>query len=454
MHVPVTDEDNMEDGCSQKLASAKYFRLLLLILIPCICALILLLVILITFVGVLGKKCFYENGSDLLGTESDTEMLDIPFPNITDSGSNMAPSRGNKMQPSSWTTSPLFHVDQMHKNFSIHKEATQVISQTPVLKTSPADERILTKGPGDTFWSSVKSEEETPWSTGTPMKVIDKTSSLPRLKPTHPPAVQGIDLKMGSCINITYNQCQMLPYNHTTLRPVLSIVKSIEMEKFLKFFSYLNRLSCYQHIMLFGCSLALPECISDGVDRYLGTKVVMDSCPVDHFVRLQRKDVNQFLGCSKTKLKTVIQPGSASLHNEKKESNCFVKVMGASSVEVEFAFQEYYSAMATMIVMTGVMRRIADFMSGISFPFLLCVLSEPSIDCSEGLFRCNTGKCLNYTFVCDGYDDCGDISDEQNCDCNPVTQHRCGDGRCIKMDWVCDGDHDCMDKSDEANCCK
>jgi len=46
-----TDEDNMGDGCSQKLASAKFLRLLLLILIPCICALILLLVILLTFVG-------------------------------------------------------------------------------------------------------------------------------------------------------------------------------------------------------------------------------------------------------------------------------------------------------------------------------------------------------------------------------------------------------------------
>lgn len=65
----------------------------------------------------------------------------------------------------------------------------------------------------------------------------------------------------------------MLPYNYTTINSVLSIVKSIEMEKFLKFFSYLSRLSCYQHIMLFGCSLALPECISDGDDRYLGMKI-------------------------------------------------------------------------------------------------------------------------------------------------------------------------------------
>nr|XP_006012285.1 PREDICTED: atrial natriuretic peptide-converting enzyme-like [Latimeria chalumnae] len=46
-----TDEDNMGDDCSPKLESAKHLRLLLLILIPCICTLICLLVILLAFVG-------------------------------------------------------------------------------------------------------------------------------------------------------------------------------------------------------------------------------------------------------------------------------------------------------------------------------------------------------------------------------------------------------------------
>lgn len=31
-------------------------------------------------------------------------------------------------------------------------------------------------------------------------------------------------------------------------------------------------------------------------------------------------------------------------------------------------------------------------------------------------FRCNlTKKCLRKPFICDGYDDCGDLSDEAHC---------------------------------------
>uniref|UniRef100_A0A8C4UQQ7 Corin, serine peptidase n=1 Tax=Falco tinnunculus TaxID=100819 RepID=A0A8C4UQQ7_FALTI len=287
-----TDEDNMGDGCSQKLASAKFLRLLLLILIPCICALILLLVILLTFVG--------------------------------------------------------------------------------------------------------------------------------------------------ACINITNSQCQMLPYNYTTVTSVLSIVKSIEMEKFLKFFSYLNRLGCYQHIMLFGCSLALPECISDG-DESRGLLPCRTFCDAakegcEPVLGMVNASWPEFLKCSQFQNKP---------ENDTTTRVCF-------SPHQERGKQSLCGGEESFLCASGIC--IPGRLQCNGYNDCDDWSDEVHCNCSDDVFRCNTGKCLNYTFVCDGYDDCGDLSDEQNCDCNPVTHHQCGDGRCITADWVCDGDHDCIDKSDEINC--
>uniref|UniRef100_A0A8D0HJP3 Corin, serine peptidase n=1 Tax=Sphenodon punctatus TaxID=8508 RepID=A0A8D0HJP3_SPHPU len=239
-------------------------------------------------------------------------------------------------------------------------------------------------------------------------------------------------------INIAYSQCQMLPYNHTTLTSVLSIVKSIEMEKFLKFFSYLSRLSCYQHIMLFGCSLALPECISDGDDSR-GLLPCRSFCEAakegcEPVLGMVNSSWPEFLKCSQFQNKTENSNITRVCFSPQQEKGKLLLCGGDESF------------------MCG---------SGICIPGKLQCngyndcddwSDETHCNCSEDMYRCNTGKCLNYTSVCDGYDDCGDLSDEQNCDCDVITQHRCGDGRCIAVDWVCDGDHDCIDKSDEVNC--
>ena len=64
--------------------------------------------------------------------------------------------------------------------------------------------------------------------------------------------------------------------------------------------------------------------------------------------------------------------------------------------------------------------------------------------------------------VCDGWADCGDQSDEADCEArldaalacsNNATQFLCGDGKCIPTAWLCDGDGDCLDRSDEPSSC-
>uniref|UniRef100_A0A667YBH8 Sortilin related receptor 1 n=1 Tax=Myripristis murdjan TaxID=586833 RepID=A0A667YBH8_9TELE len=96
--------------------------------------------------------------------------------------------------------------------------------------------------------------------------------------------------------------------------------------------------------------------------------------------------------------------------------------------------------------------------------------------CAPNRFHCGSGACIINTWVCDGYADCPDGSDELGCPtangtvtlppmpthapAPPPSPGRCARGqfmcrrppRCIP-DWQrCDGHPHCQDNSDEANC--
>uniref|UniRef100_A0A8C7WKZ3 Very low density lipoprotein receptor n=1 Tax=Oncorhynchus mykiss TaxID=8022 RepID=A0A8C7WKZ3_ONCMY len=75
-----------------------------------------------------------------------------------------------------------------------------------------------------------------------------------------------------------------------------------------------------------------------------------------------------------------------------------------------------------------------------------------NITCASLEFTCASGRCISRNFVCNGEDDCGDTSDEQECapsSCGP-SEFQCGNATCIPGSWVCDDDVDCQDQSDES----
>ncbi|XP_048023768.1 ST14 transmembrane serine protease matriptase a [Megalobrama amblycephala] len=78
---------------------------------------------------------------------------------------------------------------------------------------------------------------------------------------------------------------------------------------------------------------------------------------------------------------------------------------------------------------------------------------EPTDPCPD-MFQCDNKRCVKPTMRCDGWNDCGDSSDEKNCQCDS-TMIQCKNGFCKPLFWQCDGVNDCGDNTDEMNCgCK
>ncbi|XP_067947545.1 basement membrane-specific heparan sulfate proteoglycan core protein-like [Watersipora subatra] len=80
------------------------------------------------------------------------------------------------------------------------------------------------------------------------------------------------------------------------------------------------------------------------------------------------------------------------------------------------------------------------------------VVDKPA-SCTVLEFRCGNGNCVFRGDLCNGQNDCGDNSDENNCQSSPdqcePPEMKCNNGRCVQKIWRCDGDDDCKDGTDE-----
>ncbi|KAM9329523.1 complement factor I [Gastrophryne carolinensis] len=82
---------------------------------------------------------------------------------------------------------------------------------------------------------------------------------------------------------------------------------------------------------------------------------------------------------------------------------------------------------------------------------LNCDKEKETKSCADDLFTCVNEKCIPRDKLCNGENDCGDLSDEMCCP-KCTKGYHCKSDVCIPKHYVCNGERDCLSGEDEHNC--
>lgn len=202
----------------------------------------------------------------------------------------------------------------------------------------------------------------------------------------------------GKCQPLRLPLClkYKVPYSYTLIPNLIGHNSQIEITEALTRYDPLISVKCYVLLPLFLCSIYAPKCIGNG----------QTVPPCRSLCQETIRKCDFFLGVF-----TLSWPMNIDCSS----------LPESPSPEICIGYQENYY----------VQRSIHD--------------------CTYG-FRCDQTRCLPKTWICDGYLDCEDTTDEQNCDHCPPGDYYCGKEVCLKNSSVCDGNKDCEDGRDERQC--